>query len=238
MTAFTRLLRLDLKLQARSFLYPATLLSTAMICGFVLLLPMRPLPPRLTAFFVFMDPATIGLSFVGAIVLAEKAQGTLFALGVTPVRPAAYVAARIVSLSLLTFASSLIVVAVATRGGFHPPRLLVALALCSAVAVLIGLSCVARAASLNHLVVMLLWVTTLLYLPLLGHFGLLSGGWTALLAPIPSWAMLVGLTASVDPAAVDIGVQIGAALYLAVWVFLGWRWTLRGFERALITEGR
>ena len=66
MATFVHVLRLDLRLQARSFLYPATAVSTGVICGVLLLLPVRAVSPRLTAFFVFLDPATIGLSFVGA----------------------------------------------------------------------------------------------------------------------------------------------------------------------------
>lgn len=238
MRAFVHLLRLDLTLQARSFVYPATVASTAMICGFIILLPAKPLPPPLTAFFVFMDPATIGLSFVGAMVLMEKAHGTLIAVGVTPARPAAYVAAKTVSLTLLTFASSLVVVQVATGGAFDLVHQLVALTLCSTVVVLIGLFCVARAASMNQLVVSLLWVSTLLYLPLLSHFGVLADALTPLVAIIPSYAMLIALEASVDPASVPVYAQAYAALYLTAWIWMGWRWTLREFESSIVTEGR
>jgi hypothetical protein len=42
MRGFARLLRLELTLQARSFIYPATVVSTAMICAFVVLLPVNP----------------------------------------------------------------------------------------------------------------------------------------------------------------------------------------------------
>ena len=186
MGGFATLFRLELLLQRRSFILPATVVSTAVICGFVLLLPARPPAPRVTAFFVFMDPATIGLSFVGAMVLMEKAQGTLDALAVTPPRPTAYVAAKATFLTVLTFASGLVVVSVATRGDFDVARQLLALALCSGVAVILGLACVARAASMNHLVMTLLWVSTVLYLPLLAHFGIVSGPASAMLAPIPS----------------------------------------------------
>lgn len=238
MDGFIRMLRLELALQRRSFILPATAVSTVMICGFVLLLPARPPAPRVTAFFVFMDPATIGLSFVGAMVLMEKAQGTLDALAVTPLKPAAYVAAKGVALTLLTFGSGLIVFAVATRGAFHPSRQLLALGLCSAVAVLIGLACVARAASMNHLVMTLLWVSTALYLPLLAHFGIVTGVAAMILAPIPSYAMLVTLTSAVEPDAVAVGVQVAAAAYLLVWVAVGsWR-TVRAFERSIVAEGR
>jgi ABC-type Na+ efflux pump permease subunit len=236
--AFVRLLRLDLTLQRRSFLYPATAVSTGMICAFVLLLPGREVSARLTAFFVFMDPATIGLGFVGAMVLAEKAQGTLAALGVTPVRPAAWVGAKAVSLTLLTSASSLVVVQVATRGGAGLVRPLAAVALTSAAAVLLGLWSVARAPSMNRLVVTLLWVTSLLYLPLLAHFGILEGPEALAVAWIPSHAMLALLRVSVDPTAAVTAGQLGAAIYLALWVWMGWRWTLREFERTIATEGR
>lgn len=237
MHQFTTLLRLEITLQARSFLYPASVVSTGLLCAFVLLLG-RPLSPRLTAFFVFMDPATVGLSFVGAIVLMEKAQGTLSALGVTPMRPAAYVGAKAVSLTLVAVASGLVVVSVATGGAFDWPRQLLALALCSAVAVLIGLVCVARSASMNQLVVTLLWVSTLLYLPLLGHFGVLPRAAAPVLAVIPSYAMLVSLTAAVDPDSVAGLIELVAVLYLAVWVWAGWRRTVREFEAVIVTEGR
>jgi ABC-type Na+ efflux pump permease subunit len=238
MRTFTRLLRLDLTLQARSFLYPATVVSTAMICGFILLIPTRPLPPQLTALFVFMDPAIIGLSFVGAMVLMEKAQGTLFALGVTPVESGAYVAAKTVSLTTLTFASSFVVVLVATRGAFDPLRGIIAVALSSTVVVLIGLICVARAASMNHLLATLLWVTTLLYLPLLDRFDILPGFLTPLVALIPSYAMLLLLEASADAGSVALMAQAGSALFLAAWVWVGWRRTVREFVDMLVTEGR
>jgi fluoroquinolone transport system permease protein len=231
-----QLLRLDLTLQARSFIYPATVVSTVLICAFVMLLPGRPLSPRLAAFFVFMDPATIGLSFVGAIVLKEKSEGTLGALGVTPVRPAAWVAAKTISLTLVALGSGLVVAYLATRGTFDLPRQFLALLLCSAVAVLIGLGCVARAASMNHLVVTLLWVSALLYLPLLSHFGALPPAVAPFIALIPSGAMLTMLTAAADTHSVSTGVQILACLYLVAWIGLGWWWALGEYERAVIRD--
>jgi fluoroquinolone transport system permease protein len=233
----TTLLRLELTLQLRSFLYPATVVSTALICAFALVLG-PPLNPRFTAFLVFLDPATIGLSFVGAMVLMEKTQGTLSALGVTPLQPASYVAAKTVSLTLVTFASGLTVTWVATGGAFGWPRQLLALGLSSAVAVLIGLACVARAASMNQLVVTLLWVSTVLYLPLLSHFGVVPRAAAPIFAVIPSYAMLVALASAVDANAVSASIQLAAVLYLTVWVLWGWRRTVREFEGAILTQGR
>jgi fluoroquinolone transport system permease protein len=231
-----RLLRLELTLQARSFVYPATVVSTALICAFVFLLPVRPLPPRVAAFFVFMDPATLGLSFVGAIVLKEKAEGTLVALGITPLRPSSWVAVKTISLTLLAFGSGLVVAYFATRAAFNLPRQLLALGLCSAVAVLIGLGCVARAVSMNHLVMTLLWVSAVLYLPLLSHFGVAPRLVVPVLAIIPSAAMLVVLTAAANASAVTPGAQLIASLYLVGWICLGWWWALREYERVMARD--
>src|SRR5262245_3836340 len=115
--------------QLRSFIYPATIVNTAVICAFLLLLPMQPSLHDPVAFFVDMDPAPIGLSFVGAIVLKEKAQGTLAALGVTPLRPWLYVLTKTVSLTWLAFLSGLAVAWVATGGAFRTAPMLVAIAL-------------------------------------------------------------------------------------------------------------
>ncbi|MEJ2203364.1 MAG: hypothetical protein P8170_04590 [Gemmatimonadota bacterium] len=237
MEGFARLLRLELTLLRRSFILPATLVSTAMICGFVLLLPTGPPAPRVTAFFVFLDPATIGLSFVGAMVLMEKAQGTLDALAVTPDRPAAYVAAKGVSLTFLTIGSGLVVFGVAARGMPDLLRQLPALALCGSAAVIMGLACVARASSMTHLVMTLLWVSAALYLPLLAHFAVVPGR-AALLAPIPSYAMLVVLTAAVEPDLVSVTGQLVAVAYLLVCLALGFWWTVRAFRSSIVTEGR
>jgi hypothetical protein len=142
------------------------------------------------------------------------------------------------TLTLISFVSGLVVAYVATRGAFDPPRLLLALALSSAVMVLIGLACVARAASMTQLVVLLLWVSTVLYLPLLSHFGVGPSAMAAILAIIPSHAMLVALTAGMSQDSTSFVSQLIAAFYLALWVWAGWYWTLREFERAIVTEGR
>lgn len=143
MATLAQTVRWDLNLQTRSFIYPATVVSTALICGFIFVLPVEALPNDWAAFFVFMDPALIGLSFVGAIVLMEKAEGTIFALGVTPLKPWIYVASKTVTLTLLAFASGLVVAYVAADR-FDVWRLLTALTLSSTFAVLVGLASVAR----------------------------------------------------------------------------------------------
>jgi len=238
MAALGHTLRWEVTLQLRSFVYPATVVSTAVICAFVLILPLSTRSPELTAFFVFMDPATIGLSFVGAIVLKEKAQNTLSALGVTPLRPWVYVLTKTVSLTTLAFASGLVVAWVAANGAFHVPRMVFAIALSSAVAVQVGFACVARAPSMNKLSITLLWVSMLGYLPLLVHFDLVTPALTPVLAVIPSYAMLVLITGAVDGNHVSGAESLLAASYLGAWCALGAWWTLREYGRAMVSDGK
>ncbi len=237
MAKLTQTVGWDLRLQLRSFIYPATVVSTALICGVILVLPVAALPPDWAAFFVFMDPALIGLSFVGAIVLMEKAEGTIFALGVTPMKPSTYVAAKTITLTLLAFASGLAVAYIASDN-YDPWRLLVALTLSSTFAVLIGLACVARVPTMNKLMITLLWVELVLLLPLLSHFGVLPEMLTPVIALIPSYAVLVALMLSLDPAPPSPWAEVYAYGYLAFWCALGWFWALREYTRNIVTEGR
>jgi len=233
----TRTVIWDIGLQLRSMVYAATVVSTAVICGFILILPVEQLSGRWATFFIFMDPATIGLSFVGAVVLMEKAQGTIAALGVTPMRPWIYVASKIVSLTVLTFVSGFVVAYVAAES-FSMPRMLLALTVSSIVSVLIGFACVARAPSMNKLMITLLWVATLGYIPLLAHFDLLPDVLAAAVALIPSYAILVAVSFAIDPASMAPSAELYAYGYLLAWCFIGWWWALREYTRSVVTDGK
>jgi fluoroquinolone transport system permease protein len=230
-------LRHDLVLQTRSLLYPATIVSTSIIVLFILLLPLRPPSARLLAFLVFLDPATVGLAFVGAIVLVEKAQDTLSALSVTPLRGWTYVASKAATLTLVTFGSGLTVVLFGAPRRLDVARLLAALTLSSAVAVLMGIVCVAGSRSMNHLVMRLLWVTTLLYLPVVAHFDLARGMAAVALSLIPSRAMLLAIETALDPTAASSMAHVYALAYLCLWVVVLGARALRDFERAILNEG-
>lgn len=237
MATLTKTVRWDLRLQLRSFIYPATVVSTALICGFILVLPVNALPADWATFFIFMDPALIGLSFVGAIVLMEKAEGTIFAVGVSPMRPTTYVASKTITLMLLAFASGLAVAYVATDEVVLW-RLLVALALSSTFAVLVGLACVARVPTMNKLMITLLWVELIILLPVLVHFAVLPEVLTPLLALIPSYAILLAISLSLDPTAASAWLEVYAYGYLALWCVIGWFWALREYTRNIVTDGR
>src|SRR5687767_12663106 len=96
----------DVKLQAFTNIYGFTVLTTLMFAAVLWLMPDN-VSDELVAMILFMDPAVIGASFVGAMVLMERSQNTLVVIGVSPAKPYVYVLSKVITLTLLTFASGM-----------------------------------------------------------------------------------------------------------------------------------
>lgn len=238
MSQLINMLRWDITLQARNYIYVANVISTAAIIVFVLLLPVDPLPVPAASFFIFTDPALIGLSFIGAIVMMEKASRVLSALGVTPSPPSVYVASKTLTMSVNGILSGLAVAWFALDGSFDWPLMILSLILSNTVAVLLGLALVARAPSMNGLMIILLFSTTILFTPLLAHFGLIPEPARWVFALLPSYAMLMAFNGGADPSLLS-SAEWGYALgYQVFWIVLGWVWALREFKQSIISEGR
>lgn len=56
---------------------------------------------KVTSLIIFSDPATLGLFFMGAIILLEKSQRVLSSIAVSPVKTWEYIVSKIISLSLI-----------------------------------------------------------------------------------------------------------------------------------------
>tara|TARA_R110000868_G_scaffold10429_3_gene51197 strand:- start:7030 stop:7746 length:717 start_codon:yes stop_codon:yes gene_type:complete len=233
-----RMMQWDMRLQARQFLFVANAVSTAVICGFVLILPMSPLPVPVASALIFTDPALIGMAFVGAIVLMEKDTGVISAIGTTPSPSWVYVFSKAATLSFSGFLSGLAVAWVALGDQFDVGLMLLALTLSNIVAVLIGFAGVARAPSMNALMIYLLYGTVILFLPLLVHFSVAPTGAAWIFGVIPSYAMLLAFNGAADPASLSMGEWIYAIGYQLVWIAIGWRWAMREFRAYIISSGR
>lgn len=205
------LVRWDATLQARHHIFTANLVSTLAFCGFVALVPTPSLSPALASFFIFADPALIGLSFIGAVVLMERGARVNLALGVTPLSPAHYVLSKAIVLALSGMASGLAVAGtLAARGvAVHWGLLSTALLASNLFAVLLGFIVASTARSMNQLMMRLLLATVVLFVPLLSHFG--AAPWW-LFAPIPSAPMLWWLEAGLDPSPALARVGLAAVL--------------------------
>lgn len=221
-----RLVLWDAQLQARENIYLFTVLTTLAFAIFLKLLP-PDAPPTIFTLVLFFDPAIVGASFVGSIVLMERSQNTLSALSVSPAPVRDYILAKVVTLTLLAIAGSLFLVAVAF---WIPPidmvlRFTLVLIFTGAVGVLGGFLIVARAKSMNHFIARAMPITIILFLPLLAHFGVITGFWQWLLFAInPGHAMLRAMLWAADPAAVSSADIIYAFAYMTLMIAVFFRW--------------
>lgn len=237
MLELARMVGWDINLQFRHHIVTANVLSTAFICGFVLLLPLPDMPVSLASFFIFIDPALIGLSFVGGIMLMEKAARVHSALGVTPSPPWVYLASRIITLTVTGSLSGLAVAICAYGQQFNIAMMVWALLVSNMVAVLIGFICAARAKSMNDLMIRLLYLSTVLFAPLLPHFGVTPDWAAAPMAIIPSASMLALLDMG-GAAQPDLAAAALHSAYLFAWVAGAWAWSLREYRDHVLSEGR
>lgn len=67
---------------------------------------------KVSAVIIFTDPATLGLFFMGAIILLEKSQRVLSSLAVSPIKLWEYIFAKVVSLALISTLVGVIISAV------------------------------------------------------------------------------------------------------------------------------
>lgn len=103
--------------------------------------------PIAGAVMIVSDPATMGLFFMGAIVLLEKSQRVLPALAVSPVRCREYLVAKLVSLGGISLLVALVLAVVAGVRPVWP--VLVGTALLSATFTLAGVLVATKTPTLN-----------------------------------------------------------------------------------------
>jgi len=230
-----RLVLWDVQLQARENIYMFTMLTTLAFAIFLKLLPSEA-PPTIFTLVLFFDPAIVGASFVGSIVLMERSQNTLSALAVSPAPVRDYVLAKIITLTLLAIVGSLFLVAAAF---WVPPadmvlRFTLVLVFTGAIGVLGGFLIVAGANSMNHFIARAIPVTFVLFLPLLSHFGVVTGFWQWLLFAInPGHAMLRAMLWAAEPTAVSTADIVYAFAYMTLMIVIFYRWTVRVYTSEL-----
>jgi fluoroquinolone transport system permease protein len=157
-------LRWDITLQARNGFYLVTGLVLIMWAALIIPLPQIDmdwlLPP-----LILSNLVVGGFYFVAAIVLLERAEGSLLARAVTPLRPYEYLEARLLSLSLLALVENLGLTLILHGFGFAPLPMAGGVMLGTVLFCLVGLIVVARYDSINTFLLPSVAVTVLLVLP-------------------------------------------------------------------------
>jgi fluoroquinolone transport system permease protein len=219
--------RCDVLLQLRNGFYAVT---AAVVAVWVVLLSQ--LPPGLVDAAWLLPPLLAGnlllstFYFVGGLVLLEKAEGTLGAQAVTPLRSGEYLAAKVLSLGLLSLAENVALALVLYGRGLSPAPLVLGLSLAAAVHVLAGFAAVVRYDSVNTYLLPSVVYATATQLPIVAYVAGWDG-WLLWLHPLQG--PLVLLRASVAP--VGAGEVAAASLLSAGWIAGGGLWAGRSFRR-------
>jgi fluoroquinolone transport system permease protein len=174
MSAFVTALHWDVVVQARNGFYWATAFVVLVVGGLLLAVPeaaradegvwvpaLVAVNLQLTTFF-----------FVAGLLLLERDEGTLLALAVSPLTPAAYLAVRTLSLTVLAGVETVVLVSIAFADSPSWPLLLAGTAALGVIYTGSGAALATRYASVNALLLPASVVVTLLLMPLLPHFGL------------------------------------------------------------------
>ncbi|MBW7883518.1 MAG: hypothetical protein H3C34_12930 [Caldilineaceae bacterium] len=217
----------DLRLQWRNGFYYAAGVVVVLFVLLLRLLQGYPLSWFLPALIV-NNIIVNGFYFVSGLVLLERAEGTLDAQLVSPLRRGEYLAAKIVTLSLLALVENLIITVVVAGLEFQVGLLSAGILLGMAFFVLAGFAIVTRYDAVNSFLLPSLIYTLLLALPLLPYFGVGQGALLDLLVALhPLQPILVLLGAAVTP--ISPGVVLFALVAGACWVGIAYLFARRAF---------
>lgn len=130
---------------------------------------------KTAAILIFSDPASMGLFFMGAIVLLEKSQHIPCAFAVSPVRPTEYLIAKIGSLSAISLVVASVLALAANVDHLH--IVLPGTVISSAVFTLLGIITATKITSLNQFILWTVPVEIVCLFPAVLHLFKITPSW-------------------------------------------------------------
>lgn len=165
---------LDMRFQAKYGFYLLYAILTAI---YIMVLAAVPEGWKETAaaILIFSDPASMGLFFMGAIVLLEKSQRTPCAFAVSPVRPTEYIVAKVGSLSAISLAVAGILALAA--GVDHLHMVLLGTLVASVIFTLFGIIVATNIVSLNQFILWTVPIEIACFIPAILHLFKITPTW-------------------------------------------------------------
>lgn len=160
---------------------------------------------------IFSDPASMGLFFMGAIVLLEKSQHTPCAFAVSPVRPMEYIVAKVGSLSAISFVVAALLALAASVNNLH--IVLFGTVISSAIFTLLAIIIATKIISLNQFILWTIPIEIACFVPAILHLFRITPAWLRYYPINVCMEMVSGHTPSV------IGIFIVIALMAILFVF-------------------
>ena len=130
---------------------------------------------KTAAILIFSDPASMGLFFMGAIVLLEKSQHTPCAFAVSPVCPMEYIIAKVSSLSAISLVVAAILALVASTSNLH--IVLFGTIIASAIFTLFGIIIATKIVSLNQFILWTVPIEIVCFVPAILHLFKITPAW-------------------------------------------------------------
>jgi fluoroquinolone transport system permease protein len=221
-------IRCDLRLQWRNGFYTATVFVTV-VWALILLragtLDLRWLLPPLVVGNLLIGT----FSFIGGLVLLERGEGTLTAQTATPLRVGEYLASKVVTLTALSMAETLVIVPMLAGTRFNTLLLVTGGILAAALYCLSGFIVAARYDSVNEYLLPSGAYVAVLWAPLLAQLAQWQH-WLLYLHPLN--APLVLIKAAFDPAT---PLQVLYGLFYSLgWIVLLYLGSRQAFRRWII----
>lgn len=130
---------------------------------------------KAAAILIFSDPASMGLFFMGAIVLLEKNQHTPWALAVSPVHPLEYIVSKISSLSVISLAVAAVLALAARVNHLH--IVLLGTVMSSVIFTLLGIIIATKIISLNQFILWTVPIEIICFVPAILHLFKITPAW-------------------------------------------------------------
>lgn len=165
---------LDMRFQAKYGFYFLYAVLTVIYTMILFALPEN-WREKAAALLIFSDPASMGLFFMGAIVLLEKSQHTPCAFAVAPVRPMEYVIAKVSSLSAISLVVAAILALVASVSKVH--IVLFGTIISSVIFTLLAIIVATKITSLNQFILWTVPVEIVCFVPAILHLFKITPAW-------------------------------------------------------------
>lgn len=130
---------------------------------------------KTAAILIFSDPASMGLFFMGAIILLEKNQHTPCAFAVSPVRPIEYIIAKVGSLSAISLVVAAILALVAGVNDLH--IVLLGTTISSTIFTLLAITIATQIISLNQFILWTIPIELVCFAPAILHLFKITPAW-------------------------------------------------------------
>ena len=223
-------IRMEFRLQFRNGFYYA-----AAFVAVLLVIALLQIPVQSRSLFLpllIMQNLMINtFYFTGGLVLLEKGQGTLEAQVVTPLRTWEYLAAKVITLGILSLVESTVIVVLGFGLGFGFLTLAAGILIMAAFMTLYGFIIVARYDSINEYLLPSVLYLFVFSIPVLDYFQVFES-WLFYLHPLQ--APLLLLKAAFYP--LQPWQTAYGLLYGALWVGLVYLLSSRSFYRFIVRK--